>query len=55
MDRWRRWVVKCPQYVAVQLGTDLTTVGPLNLRADMDEMHMRELVIFLLYGILMRS
>jgi hypothetical protein len=37
-------VIKSPQYVAVQHGTDLTTVGPLNLRADMDEKHMVELV-----------
>ncbi len=41
---WRRWMVKSPQYVSVHLGTNFATIGPLNLRADMDAQHMAELV-----------
>ncbi|KAL6046966.1 hypothetical protein QOT17_021900 [Balamuthia mandrillaris] len=36
--------VRCPLHVAVALGTDFSGVGPLNLRADMDERHMLELL-----------
>jgi hypothetical protein len=41
---WRRWVVKSPLYVSVHHGSDFATIGPLNLRADMDAQHMVELV-----------
>lgn len=32
--------------MSVQLGTNFATMGPLNFRAAMDELHMQELVCF---------